>query len=115
MDPTVVKQIALEVVAVFIAIGLWEGAAEAFRHFRYRDLDIGCDLCEKPLKLAKTPDKKHYLCSECMVAYLREHFPDMDPGALKRAYRRRKIKRGKKRRWTISTYSIVAAAEQAQI
>jgi len=73
-----------------------EWTMDRIREWRDRDLDINCDNCDKPKKLARTPDKNRYLCEECMPAYITEHFPDMDPSAFKRAYRRRKLKRGKK-------------------
>lgn len=71
-------------------------AEDKIRLWRDRDLDINCDNCEKPLPLARTPDKQRYLCKVCMPAYIGEHFPEMDPNALSKAYRKRRKSRSKK-------------------
>lgn len=71
-------------------------AEDRIRTWKNRDLDLGCDFCEKPLPLARTPDKTRWLCKNCMPAFIREHFPEMDIHALSKAYRRRRRPKGKK-------------------
>lgn len=39
---------------------------------------IGCDHCEEPKFLEETPDGEHFLCQECMAAYLLEHGEEME-------------------------------------
>lgn len=59
-----------------------------------RKLDIGCDYCEEPKKIYRTPDKRFYLCKGCMDAYLDENgFSDEDKIKVKNRY---KINRKKK-------------------
>jgi hypothetical protein len=63
-----------------------------YDQWKNRKLDIGCDKCQAPTQLAKTPDKQYFLCRECYTAYVREHFPNLDPNLRKifRRIRRRK-------------------------
>ena len=46
--------LAADLVALCI-VALW-------RYFRNKPLDLLCDLCDRLEKLAKTPDKRYYLC-----------------------------------------------------
>ena len=81
---------------VLFAIVVGDSLMEIWKEWRYKDLDINCDNCNNPVKLARTPDKKRYLCETCMPAYITEHFPEMDPAAFTKSFRKRKIKRRKK-------------------
>lgn len=61
--------------------------SRVYDSIKNRKLDINCDNCEKPLPLARTPDKQFYMCRECYVAYIAEHFPNLDPN-LRKIFRR---------------------------
>jgi hypothetical protein len=39
--------------------------------------DIACDSCNQVRFLTLTPDEKHWLCDECMAAYMLENGNDL--------------------------------------
>ena len=72
---------------------------------RDRDLDIGCDNCDKPHPLKKAPGvEKRWLCRICMKAYIADHEAEfieagITPEQIRKAfsgYRRRKRSNKKK-------------------
>lgn len=78
------------IIEIFIGAFLAEAFFDWLQKRRARKLDIGCSYCKKALPLARTPDKLYYMCKTCFVAYVAEHFPNLDPN-LRKIFRRRKV------------------------
>jgi hypothetical protein len=76
-------------IIIFVGDKLWS-------YYKDRPLDINCDNCEHAVPLARTPDKKFYLCRACMNAYLSEHAEEFTEEQIlkaKRVFRKLKRKR----------------------
>jgi len=63
----------LYIVEIFVACILVELLFRWYDKRSDKRLDIGCDYCEKAAKTRRTPDKRYWLCKECMSIYKEEN------------------------------------------
>jgi hypothetical protein len=62
-----------EILAVMIAIGLFEILMRYYDYYKNRKLDLGCNYCEEAKKTNPTPDNEYRLCADCMKIYVEKH------------------------------------------
>lgn len=91
-------EIIKDFIIILLAVLAADGLIIAWQNWHNRRLDMGCDYCEELLPLNRTPDRRFYLCRNCMNAFLTEHADVFSEAQVKKARRGyRHIKRRKKR------------------
>jgi hypothetical protein len=61
-----------EIIAVVIAIAIWDLSVILYNYIFHRKPDLKCDGCGQVKKLYKVRGQRLYYCHRCRQAYMRE-------------------------------------------
>jgi len=64
----------IDIVVITVAVFIAEIFIEIYHRVKNRNMaDLFCDACEQPKKTSRTPNKKRWLCKDCMAVYKEEY------------------------------------------